>query len=114
MAVKVPPAEAARKAHELALEWWRSQASRDHGVCDRCSATILRDHGYLCKPAIIGMSGLPPEMFDSPDLVCESCFDETCQPWEGKGKLPGMAPPLTFPGARDILAPGKRWWQVWK
>lgn len=95
------------KAHELAVDWWNSDQGiksriRGHAICDSCNAQISEGQGYLCNPAVVGASGLPAGMFNSPDLVCESCFDrKSYEPWN-----PGGAARMTeeAQAALDFLA----------
>ena len=85
-----------QRAHELALEWWKS-SGRDGGACDKCNANISLGEGYLCKPALIEVSdGKRTVVFSSPDLLCESCFDRspTAAPFESRSTPPeqGISP----------------------
>jgi hypothetical protein len=90
------------RAHQLALRWWAS-SGRSDGACDSCNSDIAKGEGYLCQPAIVGMSvgGMFTDLSASPDLLCERCFDRSssAQPFEGQ-----------IAGGRGR----KKWWQFWK
>jgi len=76
-------------ARELAVNWWKEVRlhGRTSAVCDSCNSSIAAGGGYLCKPAVVGISGISHPMFGSPDLVCESCFNsKSYMPW--KSELP--------------------------
>jgi hypothetical protein len=93
------------RAHEAAVAWWRSDTSararsRGFGICDRCNVQIPVGQGNLCSPAIIAISGAPGG-FDSPDLICDSCFARhPSEPWVSQQP--------------EVPARGKKWWEVWK
>ena len=76
-----------QKARQLAVAWWNSDKStkaraRGYGICDSCNASIPLRMGYLCNPAVVGIPGLPSAVFNSPDHICESCFDRgSYEPW---------------------------------
>jgi len=89
------------KAHDLAIKWWK-KTKRSSAVCDRCGMTdISKGEGYLCDPSTASMASVTDLLGrlghtdidlgklgisnDNPDLLCESCFDNSeAEPFKGK------------------------------
>ncbi len=66
-----------KEAKKQALEWWEL-TGRSTAVCDWCNKSIARNNGYLVEPRLTGITVLGEllDMSNSPDLICEKCFNK--------------------------------------
>lgn len=79
------------KAHKLACKWWIISKNLD-GVCDSCCIKGLRrGQGYLCESGTVAIiiGDRIVDRSNSPDLLCEECFDSRSDAEPFRGKLPG-------------------------
>lgn len=67
-----------QRAAERARQWWQEAARSSTAHCDKCNAQLYRNSGYLSVP-VVGI------LADTPDLLCESCYDRApdARPFEG-------------------------------
>ena len=115
------------KARQLAVDWWNSdQASqsraRGYAICDSNGRhRIPVGGGYLCNPGGLVMPSVLAEVFASPDLVCESCFDcKSYEPYNAKetdrviSQAKDMEDMLSRSRLPWVPRSNRKWWQFWK